>query len=115
MFRRVERQVESNDCLSLFSDVSRETLTFCPLNIKKKFPLKGGFVRQKHLGKMILIDFFDVNQRFVVRHKIEFDEPRKYAFMAAFTYCRAIFSWYEDACTAVVLIDNNIRIFRRYE
>lgn len=46
MFRRVERQVESNDCLSLFFDVSRETLTFCPLIIKKKFPLKGGFVRQ---------------------------------------------------------------------
>lgn len=46
MFRRVERQVESNDCLSLFLDVSSETLTFCPLIIEKKFPLKGGFVRQ---------------------------------------------------------------------
>lgn len=64
---------------------------------------------------MIYIDFYDANGRFVVRHTIELNEPHKYALMVAFTYCKAIFSWYKNADSALVLIDNKIREFKRHE
>lgn len=115
MFRRVERQVESNDCLSLFLNIARETLTFCPPIIEKKFPLKGGFVRQKHLGKMITIDFFDAQMHFVVRHTIEPNKPRNYPFLLAKVYIRAIFYWYESACYAVITTNGITQMVRRYE
>lgn len=64
---------------------------------------------------MIYIDFYDAVGQFVARHTIELDEPRKYALMIAFNYCKAIFSWYKDADSALVLIDNTFREFKRYE
>ena len=115
MFRRVGRQVESNDCLPLFSDVSRETLTFCPPNIEKKFPLKGGFVRQKHLGKMIIIDFFDANQCFVVRHKLDGVGSLAKCRKVAGLYCSNIFYFYESADTALITINGRSVKMVRYE
>lgn len=101
MFRRVERQVESNDCLSLFLCFSLN-IDILPTEHQKKFPFKGGFVRQKHLGKMIKIDFFDANGRFVVRHSVEMDTMRKFPIIWARIYCKSVFFYYKSAGSAKI-------------
>lgn len=64
---------------------------------------------------MITIDFFDANGRFVVRHKIELDKPRKFPFLLAKVYVSAIFYWYESAFCAVVKWDGKAKMVKRYE
>lgn len=64
---------------------------------------------------MIFIDFYDAAGLFLVSQTIKLNEPRKDALMVASKHCKEIFSYYEDAYSALVLIDNKFREFRRYE
>ena len=64
---------------------------------------------------MIFIDFYDVNGKFVVRHSVEMVTMRRYPFLWAKTYCKAIFHWYDTASFAGVTINGKTRVFERYE
>jgi hypothetical protein len=62
---------------------------------------------------MITIDFFDANQRFVVRHKIEIKRPCKFPILLVRNYCKSVFYWYKVADSAVIHIDGiNMRMQR---
>ena len=64
---------------------------------------------------MITIDFYDFKGRFVVRHTVEMIPMRRYPFLWAMTYCRAIFHWYDTASFASVTISFRTRVFVRDE
>lgn len=64
---------------------------------------------------MILIDFFDINGHFVVRHIIEFEEDCYYEMSDAVDYIKRIFYWYKDAGSAVVQMNGFAQAYQRYE
>lgn len=64
---------------------------------------------------MITIDFYDFKGQFVVRHSVEMIPMRRYPFLWAKTYCKAVFHWYESASFAGVTIDFRTRVFVRDE
>ena len=68
----------------------------------------------KKLGKMITIDFFDANGRFVVRHIVEMEPMRTFPFIWARVYCKQIFYWYKSANSATITINGVTQGIQRY-
>lgn len=64
---------------------------------------------------MITIDFYDLKGQFVVRHTVEMIPMRRYPFLWAITYCRAIFQWYDTASFAGICINGKSRVVARFE
>lgn len=68
----------------------------------------------KQLGKMIKIEFFDANGRFVVRHVVEMEPMHTFPFIWARVYCKAIFAWYKSANSATITINGLTQEIQRY-
>lgn len=84
-------------------------------NIKKKFPIKGGLVRQKHLGKMIYIDFYDQEGYYVCTHRIDFEDGCYYELGEVDDYVMRIFSFFESAERAEIFFCDTMKSIWRNE
>lgn len=64
---------------------------------------------------MIKIEFFGFYGKFVVRHIVEMEPMRRYPFIWARMYCKAIFGWYKSAYYATITICGKRQRVNRYE